>query len=212
MSRDKANINFSLIYHNTIINICEALISAPESFLAEPPLDNPLAFQAFSKICLETVVRLYYLRHGFERADVFLVQSLAVLAYISVGQIDFLASSKSSSVEDIEAAQSTLVLAAKGLHDQGRNYYVHHTVFHLILNSMRSQEVSIMHRFTNVEVEDIVADQLRAKHISAQYPIKVLNIRDDPEQKRLDNLVNEYASLALEAQSSIDESGAESSS
>lgn len=42
---------------------------------------------AHSKMCIETILRLYYLRHGFRTSSAFLAHSLTVLAFMAHAQL-----------------------------------------------------------------------------------------------------------------------------
>lgn len=54
-----------------------------------------------SRVKLETVLRLYYLRHGFDCWDIFLVQFLAVLAYASLEKMASYADTARQRVEAV---------------------------------------------------------------------------------------------------------------
>lgn len=162
------------------------------------------------KICLETIMRLYYLRHGYEKSDIYSSHFLNHLASNSLERLKNLQhSNPPCSPEAMKEAQSTLILAAKGLRDQGQNYYLPYAIFHMFCKAMGPEEVDIMHRYTGIPKDDLLTSKLRVRHVQCQYPIKIFNSKDDAEHVRLEELVNRYVDLALEASGS-DGGGAES--
>jgi hypothetical protein len=62
---------------------------------------------------LHTLVRLYYIRHGCEAMDLFLVIPLMVAGFECIGAMD-----EQTPVTKLETLRSTLILVAKGLSNQ----------------------------------------------------------------------------------------------
>lgn len=93
-------------YHNVIIQLYTRLVSSSDNEedsgeavqLSEIGSTSMMADD--SRVNLETVLRLAFLRHGFDCWDVFLVQSLALLAYASLEKMAT-ANSASSRVEAV---------------------------------------------------------------------------------------------------------------
>ena len=75
---------------------------------------------------LETLIRLYYLRHSFDALDVLNNIFLIVLGSISVRVL----AQQTGSKQQNDA--STFLLCAKGLHDQGRNFYLAAMMFEML--------------------------------------------------------------------------------
>lgn len=130
-------------------------------------------------------------------------QFLAVFAFIALAQLKALTYSPAgpSSATTLEDVRSSLILAAKGLHDQGQNYYLLYTIFHVVQNSMDDDDRDLMRRYVFVEGEDDQAKQLRTKRVLSQYPVSITRITDDPESQRLGNLIQKYADVAVDQQS-----------
>ena len=99
----------------------------------------PELILAKSKACFETLVRIYYLRHGFESYDTTLLQFLPMLAFSTLGELRN-ADSKELDPERRKSLISTLVLCAKGIWEQGRNYYGSEAVFHFLQGSLRPED------------------------------------------------------------------------
>lgn len=125
-------------FHNYIINLLEEPITTK--------LDNPQLIDLFSqtlgqkprellsssKRSFETIIRLYYLRHGFEALDCFMVQYLSMLAFMAYGALQ-----ASTQKTTVQALQSTIVLATMGLRDQSASFYTGRMVFKAVRGGMR---------------------------------------------------------------------------
>ena len=75
---------------------------------------------------LETLIRLHYLRHSFDALDVVTTIFLVVLGSVSVRVV----AGQTGSKQQHDA--STFLLCAKGLHDQGRNFYLAAMMFDML--------------------------------------------------------------------------------
>ena len=192
-------------------NLLELLVTDADPILEPPPLDTPRAALAHSKMCFETLARLYYLRHGFERTDALIGHLLTALSFMFMGKLKILASSSTSaSLMEVNDARATLILAAKGLHDQGQNYYVCRTIYDAIESQVSSEDAELMWKFVHVRKEDRRARQLRARYLQSQYPVHFGKITETPK-KNLSDLFKECADMAPESASQAESSDAGSS-
>lgn len=147
-------------------------------------------------------MRLYFLRHGYETSDTYLTHTLAVMAFMALGQLSSaVRSTPSASLSEIEDLRSTVYLAAKGLVDQGKNYYIPYTLFEVIRRQVSPDDVDRLLSFLDIRESREGSSRLRTDHIQAQYPVNILDMADHPDQKRLGNMIREFADMALEAQS-----------
>ncbi|KAK4225056.1 hypothetical protein QBC38DRAFT_511316 [Podospora fimiseda] len=137
-----------------------------------PPLQPTIA-QA--RIHYETVLRLYYLRHGFEGFDPFLTSALLTNAFLTIEEIKACRESRpppshSSSRPscpkggevDLDSLRSTLVLCAKGLYDQGKSFYLGQPLFKLVRDGMDEQEKELLRGFAVLQNEDAKDEEMRA--------------------------------------------------
>jgi hypothetical protein len=189
-----------------MINLYELLVASSETVVTDTLLKNASEVLAHSKICFETIMRLYYLHHGFESSDTYMAHDLDVLAYMANAQLKSTSSSNDHLMEGLDDARSTLILAAKGLNDQGRSYYLPYTLFRVLLEEMDPEDVNVMKTFINLRKEDNESNKLRANQVHAQYPVNIVRMVDNPESRRLSNLMKQYPGLGLEVLSSEGES------
>ena len=88
--------------------------------------------------CLQTIIRIYYLRHGFEVAHASLVDSLATTGFMCLQAI-----AAGMPDAELEEMRSMLFLVAKGLQQQSRSYYLAEPVFRVIHSQMRPEEAQL---------------------------------------------------------------------
>lgn len=166
--------------------------------------NTPVTLLTYSRACFETILRLYYLRHGFEYSDTYITHHLAVLAFMTLDQLKLsnpLSTDTASQAPGLDDGRSTLILTVKGLNDQGRNYYTPFALYHVVRSQMNSADVDSLYKWMSVHHDDNTASQLRMNHVQAQYPINIANMTEHPEKQRLGDLIQKYADLALEAHS-----------
>ncbi|KAH0531151.1 hypothetical protein TsFJ059_000019 [Trichoderma semiorbis] len=190
------HLQLHLAYHNIVINLCEVTTADGDAKIPTQP-DGGVRWKLhLSRISFETIVRLYYLRHGFENADAYMAHCLTVLAFMGVAQ---LAASTTPSLPAPTSpeARSTLILAAKGLGEQGQNYYLPFTLFHIVQGQMGSDDLNALQSLTTACNEDVGTPQIRARHVQAQYPVNIVNMTDYPQNQRLGSLIKEYSELAI---------------
>lgn len=174
---------------------------------------------------LETVARLYYMRHGFEGCDSSLAYFLALLASISLRALEGggdgarLAAGRGSP----EILRSTLVLAMKGLHDQGRNLHVCKVLFRLLRDRMQPAEADILGRFVTSSVEgtrggggdsaeEVEGEESEADlalHTRSRFPVPVVKMGEDLDAVILENLVEKYQAVNLESSDSSESGNSE---
>ncbi|OAQ69979.1 nitrate assimilation regulatory protein nirA [Pochonia chlamydosporia 170] len=197
-----AQIKLHLLFHNVVINLHELVTGKSSCLVTESDWNMARLALETSRTNFEALMRLYYLRHGYETSDTYLTHTLAVMAFMSLGQLSSaVASTDSVSLNDIEDLRSTVYLAAKGLVDQGKNYYIPYTLFEVIKRQLSPDDVNKLLGFLDVRESGYGSSRLRTEHIQAQYPVNILDMADHPDKKRLGNMIREFADMALEVQS-----------
>src|SRR2546429_9311982 len=86
----------SMIYHSILIGILEPLTAVESSNLRTSPNDHAMVMSSTpreivtnSTACLETILRLYYLRHGFVTYDLALCQFLMLVGFNSLKDLSW---------------------------------------------------------------------------------------------------------------------------
>jgi hypothetical protein len=208
-------------YHHIMIQVQETLV--PGVTILRPKMPKladtlPIPGLPSPSMCLETLIRLYYLRHGFEDADMICVVWLQYIAFSAIRQLRDVAmrrkalspplsgpeSTRPGSSQVVDELHSSLILVAKGLCDQGRNYQIAATVFELVQASMSEQDRCVLKGILPVERDgkkdgrsrshgDIGrrVDQKVAMLLHSRYPVNIVKPTDDPESQRLGKLLKE---------------------
>ena len=159
-------------------DVCERLFNkAPERVISD------------ARIHLETLLRIYYLRHGFEGLDVFLLAPLTLVGFMSLDAMN------EPAVKEDEQTRNELlsaaILCAKGLSDQAQSQFSAGVIFRLLRDRMAPEDVDALKTFVKVEeIEEVTEPRLN--YVQSMIPVNVVSIADDPESRRLSNLLKQY--------------------
>lgn len=153
---------------------------------------------ADAKKHLHTLIRLYYLRHGYEAMDLFIVIPLMLAASECVDAID-----EQTPNAELETLRSTLILVAKGLYDQRRNHYLAEALFRVIRGRMRPPEVALLRTKTNMDDDELDERPRMAHAVQSHWPVSVVKNKKDMDSYILTNLVENYAHLNIEERSGV---------
>lgn len=165
-----------------------------------------------AEVRLETLLRLYYLRHSFESYDPLLMHWLMFLGDTVLQRLDS-TSARLMSRSDVESMRSTLILCAKGLYDQGHNYHIAVLVYRLLRDRMKANDLDLLrtHIFSSSPGgggsgygsgagSDAGADDdppLMMEYVQAEW-VAPIGSSNDPARKTLDYLLAEYEKLSLD--------------
>ncbi|KAH7215812.1 hypothetical protein DER44DRAFT_806843 [Fusarium oxysporum] len=181
--------NYSnMYYHHLLLTIFEPLDDAETT--QEP---SPQRIIADSNKNMQTLVRLYYLRHGFEAMDVFIVIPLMAMGYDSVDAIK-----EDTPTEQIELLRSTLILIAQGLYYQRRNHYLAQALFRVIRGKMRPQEIGLLKSSMALDKYETDPEPEMAVAVRSHWPVSVVKKHEDMESHILTNLVENFGRVNVE--------------
>ncbi|KAG7404268.1 Nitrogen assimilation transcription factor nirA [Fusarium oxysporum f. sp. rapae] len=192
-----AHLKLHMHYYYVLINLHKPVAGMPppkppEVSEREVASANPIEDEFVDAyIRLETLLRIYYLRHGFDHLDMFLLAYLVFFAFTNLHHLK-----KSTDPVQLESLRSTLLLAAKGLREQGSIYFLAMIMFQLIYRDMRPEEVDLFGRFVTMGQKD-PQQKIPTDFIHSQWPIKVTGLEGQSENKILDDLVKEHEDLSL---------------
>ncbi|KAK4101616.1 hypothetical protein N658DRAFT_558748 [Parathielavia hyrcaniae] len=146
------HLKLHMHYHNVLIDIMTPILDHSCGSACAQLIQTPQDIYTEAVIHLETIVRLYYLRHGFEATDSFLLHFLAFLNHMTMNAIE-----TSTGSSYLEARRSTLLLLTKGMHDQSRACFVARAILRLQVSAMRPEDVGLVRRFLEIEEADQVS-------------------------------------------------------
>jgi hypothetical protein len=197
-----------MFYHNMLIDLYELVLTEVDfKTSADPVYTQPESQQLasnHSKIFLETLLRLYYLRHGFNGSDALLTNFLVLVAFQSIAELKAGIPPPSSSsspdasmpgiipspfvAQDLSDARAALILAEKGLQEQGQSYFFSQTVFHVVLNSVSPEDAQLVRHYTKVPSEGPDERRMRAEHVHSNYPIVIVSVTNGATSQSLNKL------------------------
>ncbi|KAF4960207.1 hypothetical protein FGADI_1227 [Fusarium gaditjirri] len=177
-----------MYYHHLLLTIFEPLYDAETT--QEP---SPQRIVADSKKNMQTLVRLYYLRHGFEAMDLFIVIPLMVMGYDSIDAIK-----EDTPAEEIELLRSTLILIAQGLYNQRKNHYLAQALFRVIRGKMRPQEIGLLKSSMVLDKYETDPEPEMAVAVRSHWPVSVVKKHEDLESHILTNLVENFGRVNVE--------------
>jgi hypothetical protein len=95
-------------------------------------------------------------------------------------------------------ARATLILAEKGLGEQGQSYFFAQTVFHVVLTSMSPEDAQLVQHYTKVPSEGPDERRMRAEHVHSDFPIEIVTVTNGATSQSLNKLTKKYAEMTLE--------------
>ncbi|KAH6884387.1 hypothetical protein B0T10DRAFT_493135 [Thelonectria olida] len=189
------HLQLHIYYHHLILTIYEPLLDAEAT---QEPFPNQIVADA--KKQLQTLVRLYYLRHGFEAMDLFIVIPLMLTGYDCIDSID-----EKIPESELETLRSTLILVAQGLYYQRRNHYLAEALFRVIRGRMRPREFALLKGTMSVDEEEADAKREMVQAVRSHWPVSVVKKQEDVDSHILTNLLESYAHLNVEEGGHFDE-------
>ncbi|KAF5655412.1 NirA-like nitrate assimilation regulatory protein [Fusarium sp. NRRL 25303] len=129
-------------YYNLTVYLLETLRMTTAPALVDESVQKVLSD---AKIKMETLLRLYYQRHGFESYDIFIIILLAFVGFMHAKNLE------NPEMADLESRRSTVVLVLKGLRDQSINCYVAKVVLRLLKGSVGSENSFLLKEVDIVE-------------------------------------------------------------
>lgn len=177
----------SIYYHNLILSLFEPLL---EIHTNQKPSPQQIVNDANKHI--QTLIRLYYVRHGFEAMDLFIVIPLMVAGFNALSSIN-----EQTPLPQLEVSRSTLILVAQGLYKQRQNHYLAQALFQIIRGRMRPQEAALMRETVQGEEHEVNEDLALTQAVRSHWPVSVVRKKEDLESHMLGNLVGTYAHLNI---------------
>jgi len=205
LNTKKSVLPSHLLLHITYQNV---LVNIHGPFLQAGPFANgynPHSSREEAMMRLETLLRIYYLRHGFECADAFLTQPLSLMAFENLQKLRADPHGPRS-----EAARSSLILAAKGLWDQGQNFWVARTTLCVLRSNLDradfcKTELQLLDREVNIQLEPGTREQEQIREVRSRWPPTLASMTDDPEEHRLSALVKQHMHIHMDSDDERDE-------
>jgi hypothetical protein len=185
-------LKLHMYYNHVLIDLVAPILGYTGSVgpqLCQTPRD--IYIDAVSH--LETVIRLYYLRHGFEGTDIFLLHFLGFLNHITMNAIETSAGSSF-----LEARRSTLLLLTKGLHDQSHAHFLARAILRYQVSQMRLEDVELLRQFVEIEEDNVIYGPLE-QAVHSDWPVYEVGFEARDEHMRQGRtLAKALSSLTIE--------------
>lgn len=150
-------------------------------------LVNTVALESSAQ--LETLVRLYYMRHGFEHYHSMLLHHLSVVGFNTLSRLG----SAPAAQKHRDALRSTLLICAKGLYIQTQNYYIATVILSKLLPLMQREDRSIFERFAVSQTEGPSTHEERIRDAQAMWSVRDILSSVESGSAESVGVVNEYA-------------------
>jgi hypothetical protein len=177
-----------------------------------------------AKIGLETLVRLYFLRHSFETCDMFMCNFLLYVANIAIEAL----STIPSDAPTAEAYGSTLVLCAQvqnprpesvttltlqqGLKSQASSYYLGSLTYRLLRGLMNADDLTYLG--SSLSLKDNEADEhMATEHLQMTWPVPhIARFHEDPTKAAMRSLILEYEGMTVDGTDAEEDASSPASS
>ncbi|KAF5716657.1 NirA-like nitrate assimilation regulatory protein [Fusarium globosum] len=191
-----SQLKLHLHYCYVIIQLYEIVAPGGQRQAPNLPIEENELQRSLSRYrgYFETILRIHYLRHSFEYGNMMLTRFLAMLAFLSLRKIESLTTSTEpghivtgSGLDvgdtDPKEARATLLIAQKGLSDQGRGYYLSRTLLRDVLANMTASDATILQSFITIPFEGPEKMQERKMYMESHCPPDILRIANDPNKQ-----------------------------
>jgi hypothetical protein len=191
-------------FHNLVTMTFQPFLQSETSFNRPNDRDafqkhsgfSPAKLFAASKASLQTLVHMFYHRHGFEAYYIFLLQVLVQLGFDALERLRTPEAQQEHFPAVMKATRATLILCAKGLRDQGRNFFLSELVFRILRDKMNPVDVKLLKDWAHIKDEE-KREHSMMEHVHGEYPVNVEGISSDPTDHRLSSLLGSMGGLKL---------------
>ncbi|KAF1838865.1 hypothetical protein BDW02DRAFT_487968 [Decorospora gaudefroyi] len=188
-------------YHSILITLFKSQISSANG--SGPPLTHHQHFAAQETILqatihLESLLRIYYLRHSFEAYDSLLTVFLVHLANLTLEPLEQFEQDPSNVPRDTsESLLSTLILCLKGLYDQSKSAYVAGVLLAILKKRLSAEVHDAVARYTAPDDLDTKSEATfestvgELQPVPSEFVLPGADLCQDPKPWRLGNLAEQ---------------------
>ncbi|KAF2655122.1 hypothetical protein K491DRAFT_693149 [Lophiostoma macrostomum CBS 122681] len=158
--------------------------------------ETPPSILHRADLMLETVMRLYYMRHSFDSCDPWIAFALAIIGNTAITN---LSTGSSNEPRILDAYLSTLILSAQGLNSQSLHYHLGTLLAIQLQSAMESKDLQRVQTYVTAAGINSHDQGLIAQHSHSQWPLPIIGINEDPEKVRLKNLVKALEDVEIQS-------------
>jgi hypothetical protein len=149
---------------------------------------------------METLIRLYYLRHSFAFSDCFLICHLSLLTRATLESISNAYRLSPPDASALRTLRSTLFLCIKGANDQSQHIYISVVIYKLLCDSMTPQDLDALK--ASVALTEPAEDEMfLASQCRSNWSLPIVKV-ESPDDTALDRMVEKMAAARLSPEGS----------
>ncbi|PVH99462.1 hypothetical protein DM02DRAFT_643005 [Periconia macrospinosa] len=193
------HINLHVQCHQVAIGLMKLI---PESSSLDDPaiLDicagqTPTLAIYEASLLLETVVRLYYLRHSFDFYDPWVGFALTILGNTAIANL----AAEADNGQHLDSYRSTLILSTQGLKTQSAYYHLGTLLTIQLQSAMTPEDLQLVRTYVTAAGVNDHDQRLIAEHSHSQWPLPIIGGNEDPEQVVLKNLVKAFEEVEVQS-------------
>ncbi|KAF3043722.1 hypothetical protein E8E12_008643 [Didymella heteroderae] len=174
-----------LEYHSIVIELYQRSDAAIDPTYAARMLKT-------SNIRVETILRLYHLRHSLECYTIFTVWIMVYVGNLCLNSV----AENSLPNATADEIRSSLLLCANGLKGAGRSYHFAKLAYYALSQRMSAYDLSLLRTFSGPE--DGAMDELSLmRNTHSTWPVPIVKPDEDADKARQEKLAKDTHELAM---------------
>ncbi|OAG06511.1 uncharacterized protein CC84DRAFT_1090661 [Paraphaeosphaeria sporulosa] len=175
--------------------------STPVTPLATAINETPQEIVRYSQAMFETLLRLYYLRHSYDTYDAWIIHFLLLLG---TNALKSLYSATPMTQQSVDILRSSILLAAEGLRQQGKNVYIAQVCALGLQKSMRPDDLQWVQ--THLSLRPVTHEEQSIIDESARcsYPVPIVCADGKLDTRKLGEIVTKFEEPSVEEKDPVD--------
>lgn len=199
----------SMEYYSALYNLFNSFLDPATCPHAALPVDSAAgpatttsasAVASWAILRMETLIRLYYLRHSFAFSDCFLICHLSLLTRATLESISNAYRLSRPDVAALHTLRSTLFLCIKGANDQSQHIYISVVIYKLLCDSMTPEDLKAL-KASVALTEPAEDDMFLASQCRSNWSLPIVKV-ESPDDTALDRMVQQMARARLSPEGS----------
>ncbi|KAK1830892.1 hypothetical protein QBC39DRAFT_100834 [Podospora conica] len=198
------HLKIHMEYYSVLYNLFNSFLDPATCPRAALPFDSAAgpatttsasAVVSWAIMRMETLIRLYYLRHSFAFSDCFLICHLSLLTRATLEAISNAYRSLRPDPAALRTLRSTLFLCIKGANDQSQHIYMSVVIYKLLCDSMEPQDLETL-KASVALIEPAEDDMFLASQCRSNWSLPIVKV-GSPDDTALDRMVQQMADASI---------------
>ncbi|KAF2449783.1 hypothetical protein P171DRAFT_379973 [Karstenula rhodostoma CBS 690.94] len=204
-----AHFDIHMQYHYWIIRLFQPFVDQSKMPVT-PPLtamsETPQEIVRYSAAMFETLLRLYYLRHSYDTYDAWIIHFVLVLG---TNSLKSLYGATPTTQQSVDVLRSSILLAAEGLRQQGKNVYIARVCALGMQNSMRPDDLQLVQTYLSLKPVTQEEQNMIDESVRCLYPVPIVRADGELETRKLGEIMTEVGEPYVVENLSSDEGSLE---